>query len=106
MLPKDKIYWLKLVFILGFVGLTVALYWQNAVSPTILAVAPQNTIAESNSATNAVAKTVLQHSPENAAITTNKEKTGGEPKSVKAAAEEPLEGCIKCHGNTEPDAPL
>ena len=100
MLPKDKIYRLKLIFVLIFVALIAVVGWQNISSPAISASVAENT--NNNSATNAETKTVLNHSPENSAVTNKQPKAANEPEFYKKQDDEPLEGCIKCHGNTEP----
>jgi hypothetical protein len=106
MLPKDKFHWLKLVFVFIFVALTAAVCWQSFISPTTLA-SPQNTNTEPAPAT-ATAKTVLQHAPESVAATTDRskavtEKVAAEPEISKKQDDAPaLEGCIRCHGQTEP----
>lgn len=74
MLPKDRTYWLKLVSVLFFVVLTAVAGWKNILQPTIYA-----------------------------GVVTNGKTESPEPvKSDKKQDDEPLEGCVKCHGNTEP----
>ncbi len=100
MLPKDKIYRLKLIFVFIFVALIAVVGWQNLSSPAISASVAENT--NNNSATNAETKTVLNHSPENSAVTNKQPKSANESEILTKQDDEPLEGCIKCHGNTEP----
>ncbi len=100
MLPKDKIYWFKLVFVFVFVASISAVCWRNYISPTTLADEQQNTAVEPAPTATAPTKTVLQHSPETVAV--KKETTASESEVLKKQDNEPLEGCIKCHGKTEP----
>ena len=93
MVPENKIYWLKSFFILVFVAFLAVIGWQNLVSPTISVSAQQNTAVEFNSATNASVNTPVAN---------NQPKISNESESSKTQDTEPVEGCIKCHGNTEP----
>ena len=93
MLPENKIYWLKSFFVLVFVAFFAVLCWRNLVSPTISVSAQQNTAVETNSATNTAVNT---------SIVNNQPKTANESETSKTEETEPIEGCIKCHGNTEP----
>jgi hypothetical protein len=100
MFPKDKISRLKLIFVFVFALLIAAVGWQNFASTAISAGVVENTNTKSAPA-DAANKTVLQHSPENAAASNNEPKAVSEAESVKKQ-DVVLEGCIKCHGKTEP----
>jgi len=102
MLPENKIYWLKSFFVFVFVAFLAVIFWRNLVSPTISVSAQQNTAVESNSATNTAAKTVSQPAAENLPVANDKPKASSESEPSKIQDAEPVEGCIKCHGNTEP----
>ncbi len=97
--PKDKAYWLKLVSVLFFIALIVVVGGRNFLAPTTSA---GELDAESTPA-NVANKTVLGHSPENGALTTSDTKSANAATTIKKADDDaPLEGCIKCHGKTEP----
>ncbi|MCY7375308.1 MAG: hypothetical protein LH472_04970, partial [Pyrinomonadaceae bacterium] len=93
MLPENKIYWLKSFFVFVFVAFFAVVGWLNLASPTISVSAQQNTAVESNSAMNAAV---------NAPVADNQPKTSNASESSKTEDAEPVEGCLKCHGSTEP----
>ena len=89
--PKDKTYWLKLISVSFFAVLLVVGGWREFVAPLNVAAQSSNentaaNKAETNSATNVAPKT----SPTTMTEPSKEDET------------EPLEGCIKCHGKTEP----
>ncbi len=90
---KDRTYWLKLVAVLFFAALLAVCGWREFVAPAKVEAQTSNentaankTAAQTNSATNTA--------PPTSTPTTETNKKEDET--------EPLEGCIKCHGKTEP----
>lgn len=97
MLLKNKVYRLKLIFVFIFVAVIAAIGWQNFTSPAISAVVTEN--STSNSTAPSENKNVLQNNAENPADETKKTTKS---EILTKQDDEPVEGCLKCHGNIEP----
>jgi hypothetical protein len=101
MLPKDKIYRLKIVSVFVFTALIALVGWQSFSSPALSAAVAEN--SNNNSAANsAEIKTVLNHAPENTAISSDQPKPADRSEMLTKQDPQPVEGCLKCHGNIEP----
>lgn len=90
-MAKEKTYWLKLVSVLFFAALVVIAGGRNFLSPTANAVVGENAPA------GGALKSVLAHSPEDEIKSPEKNQSSNQQQN-----DAPVEGCIKCHGNTEP----